>query len=137
LLNKIHHLGYAVRSVEAASRFYEESFGVEPNEPETVEEQGMVATVFRVGDSTVELMQPTRPDSPVGKFLAKRGEGFHHVAFEVEDIEAALDELKKQGVELVDAEPKVGVGGTRTAFVHPRGAFGVLTELVELPETGR
>ena len=137
MLNRIHHLGYAVESVETASRFYERSFGAEPGEPETVEEQGIVAVMFRVGDSTIELMQPTRPDSPVGKFLAKRGEGFHHVAYQVEDIEAALARLKKYGVELVDDEPRAGVAGTRTAFVHPKGAFGVLTELVELPGTGR
>jgi methylmalonyl-CoA/ethylmalonyl-CoA epimerase len=137
LLDRIQHLGYAVESVEAASRFYERSFGAEPTAPETVEEQGIVAVMFRVGDSTIELMQPTHPDSPVGRFLAKRGEGFHHVAFEVENIEAALAALKENGVELVDDEPKVGAGGTRTAFVHPKGAFGVLTELVELPERGR
>jgi methylmalonyl-CoA/ethylmalonyl-CoA epimerase len=137
MLDKIHHLGYAVESVEAASRFYENSFGTKPTKPETVEEQGIVATLFRVGESTIELMEPTRPDSPVGRFLAKRGEGFHHVAFQVEDLEAALAQLKKNGVELVDEEPKVGAGGTLTAFVHPKGAFGVLTELVELPDRGR
>ena len=93
--------------------------------------------MFRVGDSLIELMQPTHPDTPVGRFLARRGEGFHHVAYEVADIEAALDELKKNGVELVDEEPRVGAGGTRTAFLHPKGAFGVLTELVELPDRGR
>jgi len=133
MLDKIHHLGYAVESVEAASRFYKESFGAEPTEPETVEEQGIVATMFGIGDSMVELMQPTHPDSPVGRFLDRRGEGFHHVAFQVEDLEAALARLKNTGVELVDEEPKVGAGGTRTVFVHPKGAFGVLTELVELP----
>jgi len=137
LLEKIHHLGYAVESVQSASRFYRESFGAEPTDPEIVEEQGIVATMFRVGESMVELMQPTHPDSPIAKFLAKRGEGFHHVAFQVEDIEAALAELKDSGVHLVDEEPRVGAGGTRTAFVHPKGAFGVLTELVELPERGR
>ena len=137
MLDKIHHLGYAVKSVEAASRFYENSFGAEPTEPATVEEQGIVATMFKVGESTIELMEPTRPDSPVGKFLARRGEGFHHVAFQVEDLEAALAHLRKSGVELVDEEPKVGGGGTLTAFVHPKGAFGVLTELVELLDRGR
>ena len=137
MLDKIHHLGYAVENVEAASRFYENSFGAEPTKPETVEEQGIVATMFRVGEATIELMEPTRPDSPVGRFLARRGEGFHHVAFQVEDLEAALAYLKKRGVELVDEKPKVGAGGTLTAFVHPKAAFGVLTELVELPDRGR
>ncbi len=133
MLQKIHHLGYAVESVEAASRFYKESFGAEPTPPETVEGQGIVATMFEVGDSRIELMEPTHPDTPVGRFLARRGEGFHHVAFGVKDMEAALAELKERGVELVDEEPKAGAGGMRTAFVHPKGTFGVLTELVELP----
>src|SRR3712207_4897537 len=101
-----------------------------------LEEQGIVATMFGVGDSMVELMEPTHPDSPVGKFLARRGEGFHHVAFLVEDLEAAIARLKETGVELVDEEPRMGAGGTRTAFVHPKGAVGVLTELVELPGRG-
>lgn len=134
MLNRIYHLGYAVRDIEAASRFYEENFGAVPGEPEVVEEQGIVATMFSVGDSTIELVQPTRPDSPVGKFLANRGEGVHHVAFEVEDLRETLAELRRNGVELIDEEPRRGAGGARIAFVHPRGAFGVLTELVELPD---
>ncbi len=134
MLSKIYHLGYAVEDIEAASRFYKDNFGAEPGEPEVVEEQGIVATMFRVGESSIELVQPTRPDSPVGKFLAKRGEGFHHVAYQVDDLREALAELKRNGVELIDEEPRQGAGGTRTAFVHPRSAFGVLTELVELPE---
>ncbi|HET7478560.1 MAG TPA: methylmalonyl-CoA epimerase [Rubrobacteraceae bacterium] len=133
MLNRICHLGYAVEDVEAAARFYRDSFGVEPGEQEVVEEQGIVATMFRVGESMIELVQPTRPDSPIGKFLAKRGEGFHHVAFEVDDLEAALADLKSRGVELIDETPRIGAGGSRMAFVHPKGAFGVLTELVELP----
>ena len=134
MLDRIDHLGYAVNDIEAAARFYEKNFGARPSEPETVEEQGIVATMFRVGESQIELVQPTRPDSPVGKFLQKRGEGFHHVAFAVEDLAAALAELKGNGVELVDEEPRTGAGGTRMAFVHPKNAFGVLTELVELPD---
>ena len=131
MLEQIEHLGYAVEDLEAAARFYEERFGVEVGEPEEVAEQGIKAVMFRVGESQIELLQPTRPDSPVGKFLGKRGPGFHHVAFEVEDIKAALAELKEGGVELIDEEPRIGAGGTRMAFVHPREAFGVLTELVE------
>ncbi len=136
MLNRIYHLGYAVQDIEAASRFYEENFGVVPEEPEVLEEQGIIATIFRVGESSIELVQPTRPDSPVGKFLEKRGEGFHHVAFEVEDLSVALAELKRNGVEIIDEEPRVGAGGTRMAFVHPKSTFGVLTELVELPKRG-
>jgi methylmalonyl-CoA/ethylmalonyl-CoA epimerase len=136
MLNRIYHLGYAVEDIEAASHFYRENFGAEPTEPEVVEEQGIVAATFRVGESMIELVQPTRPDSPVGRFLERRGEGVHHVAYEVEDLEAALRELKGSGVELVDEEPRRGAGGTRVAFVHPKSAFGVLTELVELPGRG-
>ena len=133
LLSGIYHLGYAVEDIGVAGRFYEENFGVRLSEPEVVEDQGLVTTMFRVGDSMVELMEPTRPDSPVGKFLEKRGEGFHHVAFKVEDLERALAELKANGTELIDEQPRIGAGGARVAFVHPRGAFGVLTELVESP----
>ena len=136
MLNKIYHLGYAVEDIEAASRFYMENFGVEPTEPEVVEEQGIIATMFRVSESMVELVQPTIPDSPVGRFLARRGEGFHHVAYRVDDLEAALRELRKNGVEIIDEEPRIGAGGTRMAFVHPKSTFGVLTELVELPKRG-
>jgi methylmalonyl-CoA epimerase len=133
MLNRIYHLGYAVEDIEAASSFYKANFGATPGEPEVVEEQGMIATMFRVGESSIELVQPTRPDSPVGRFLAKRGEGFHHVAFEVEDLEETLAELGRNGVELIDEEPRRGAGGTKMAFIHPRSVFGVLTELVELP----
>ncbi|HVE99917.1 MAG TPA: methylmalonyl-CoA epimerase [Rubrobacteraceae bacterium] len=137
MLKKIYHLGYAVEDIAAAARFYEEYFGAQIGEPEEVEEQGIVATMFEVGESMIELVQPTRPDSPVGKFLQKRGEGFHHVAFQVENLKASLKELKENGVELIDEEPRIGAGGTRMAFVHPKGAHGVLTELVELPADKR
>jgi methylmalonyl-CoA/ethylmalonyl-CoA epimerase len=136
MLNRIYHLGYAVEDIEPASRFYRENFGVELGEPEMVEEQGVVAVMFRIGESMVELVQPTRPDSPVGRFLERHGEGVHHVAYEVDDLEAALRELRKNGVEIIDEEPRIGAGGTRMAFVHPKSAFGVLTELVELPDRG-
>lgn len=134
MLKKIYHLGYAVEDLAAASRFYEEHLGAVMGEPEEVEEQGIIAMMFDVGESKIELVQPTRPDSPVGKFLEKKGEGFHHVAFQVDDLEEALRELKESGVELIDEKPRVGAGGTRMAFLHPKGAHGVLTELVELPE---
>ena len=131
MLQKIHHLGYAVEDLEAASRLYQERFGARLEEPETVADQGVKAAMFRVGESRIELLEPTGPDTPVGKFLAKRGEGLHHVAFQVEDIEATLGELGRDGVELIDVEPRVGAGGTRMAFVHPKSVHGVLTELVE------
>ena len=134
MLKKIYHLGYAVEDITAAARFYEEHFGARVGEPEEIEEEGIVATMFDVGESRIELLEPTRRDSPVGKFLEKRGEGFHHVAFQVEDLEGTLKELRAGGVELIDEEPRVGAGGTRMAFLHPKDAHGVLTELVELPK---
>ena len=134
MLKKIYHLGYAVEDITAAARFYEEHFGARVGEPEEIEEQGIVATMFNVGESRIELLEPTRPDSPVDKFLKKRGEGFQHVAFQVEDLDRALKELKESGVKLIDEEPRIGAGGTRMAFVHPKVAHGVLTELVELPK---
>ena len=133
MLERIHHLGYAVHDLKAATSFYQTHFGAEPEAPEEVEEQGITASMFRVGESRVEILQPTREDSPVGKFLRKRGEGFHHVAFQVDDLDEALGELKADGVELIDEEPRIGAGGVRMAFIHPKGAFGVLTELVESP----
>jgi methylmalonyl-CoA/ethylmalonyl-CoA epimerase len=137
LLKKIYHLGYAVEDLNAAARFYRQYFGAVTSEPEEVEEQGVIATMFDVGESKIELVQPTRPDSPVGKFLAEKGEGFHHVAFQVEDLEVILKELKENGVELIDDVPRVGAGGARVAFLHPKGILGVLTELVELPKGDR
>ena len=134
MLEKIYHLGYAVEDITAAARFYEAHFGARVGEPEEVKEQGIVAAMFDVGESRIELLEPTRPDSPVGKFIKKRGEGFHHVAFQVDDLDRALKELKEGGVELIDEEPRIGAGGTRTAFLHPKGAHGILTELVELPK---
>lgn len=136
MLKKISHLGYAVYRLEDAADLYRESFGAEIGPPEEVEGQGIRTVMFSVGESRIELLEPTSPDSPVGKFLAKNGEGFHHVAFEVEDLPFALAELNRDGVELIDEEPRVGAGGTRMAFIHPKGAFGVLTELCETPEAG-
>lgn len=131
---RIHHLGHAVEDLEGAARFYRSYLGARPTgEPEEVAEQGVVALMLRVGDGeNIELLQPTRPDSPVGKFLLKNGEGLHHVAFEVRDIEAALAEHKGGGFEPLDGEPRTGAGGSRVAFLsHPKHALGVLVELVQ------
>ncbi|MEW6638628.1 MAG: methylmalonyl-CoA epimerase [Actinomycetota bacterium] len=134
MLRDIHHLGHAVGDIEATVRFYEENLGAVAGEPEEVPHQGVRVVMLRVGDSRVELLRPTSPDSPVGKFLAKRGEGFHHVAFRVRDIEKALANLESGGVELIDEEPRAGAGDTKTAFVlHPKDARGALVELVEDP----
>ena len=133
MLRRIYHLGYAVHSLEEAANFYRDHFGAKISEPEEVPEQGIRTVMFDVGESRIELLEPTGPDTPVGKFLAKQGEGFHHVAFEVDDLDSALKDLSREGVDLIDEEPRIGAGGIRMAFIHPKGAFGVLTELCEHP----
>lgn len=135
---KIHHLGHAVRDLDRAVRFYETALGAgPPKEPEVVDHQGVVAVMLPVGGSLVELLQPTRPDSPVGRFLEGRGEGLHHIAYEVESVEEALGDLRAEGLEPLDAEPRPGAGGTLVAFLaHPKEASGVLVELVETPGGG-
>jgi methylmalonyl-CoA/ethylmalonyl-CoA epimerase len=134
VLEEIHHLGHAVEDLEGAARFYEENLGATVGEPEEVAHQGVKALMLRVGKSRVELLSPTREDSPIARFLVRRGESLHHIAYRVEDIEAALAELEAKGVTPIDGEPRMGVGGTRTAFVlHPKDALGVLVELVEEP----
>jgi methylmalonyl-CoA epimerase len=135
---EIHHLGHAVRELSAAVDFYGTHLGASPiGAPEEVEEQGVVALMLSVGGSRVELLQPTRPDSPVGRFLEKRGEGLHHVAYEVEDLAAALENLKDGGAQPIDEVPRSGAGGTRVAFLtHPKDAFGLLIELVQPPGGG-
>ena len=119
MLRRIYHLGYAVYRLEEAAGFYRGHFCVEPGEIEEVPEQGIRTVMFDVGESRIELLEPTSSDSPVGKFLAKNGEGFHHVAFEVEDLAAALEDLARDGVDLIDEEPRIGAGGTRMAFIPP------------------
>ena len=130
LLN-IHHVGIAVRDLDAALAEYERQYGVQPNHREVVESQGVEEAMIPIGGSHVQLLQPLASDSPVGKFLERRGEGLHHVAYAVLDIGAALDHLRDEGVQLIDEEPRQGGGGTRIAFVHPRALGGTLIELVE------
>jgi len=135
---RIHHLGHAVRDLDRAVRFWQTALGAgSPYEPERVEHQGVVAVMLPVGGSLVELLQPTRSDSPVGRFLEGRGEGLHHVAYEVGSVERALADLRSEGLEPLDEGPRPGAGGTLVAFlVHPKEASGVLVELVETPGGG-
>lgn len=125
---KIEHIGIAVSDLEAAKRFYEESLGLSVAREETLGE--MKIAFVPVGEVNLELIQSTTQDGVIAKFIAKRGEGVHHIAYEVEDVSAALEKLKARGVKLVDEQPRQGAGGTIVAFVHPKGAHGVLTELV-------
>ncbi len=129
---RIHHVGVAVTNLDESIHLYRSAFGAELVHRATNEKEGLEAAFLRMGDGEVELMSPLREDSPVGKFMAKRGPGFHHVAYGVSDIETALAEARAAGLELIDNEPRVGMHGTRIAFLHPKSVGGVLTELVEI-----
>ncbi len=126
----IHHLGVAVEDLDEAVATYERLFGAEVEHRETVPDQGVEAAAVRVGTSRVELLASLGEETPVGRFLAKRGPGMHHVAYEVGDVRAALDGLSKEGVELIDGEPRQGLFGLEVAFVHPDAVHGVLAEVV-------
>src|SRR5205823_5362644 len=128
----IHHLGVAVADLDEAVATYERLFGARLERRDTVPEQGVEAASLRVGSSRVELLTSLGADTPVGKFLAKRGPGMHHVAYEVDDIRASLAELEAAGAELIDAEPRRGLFGLQVAFVHPAAVHGVLSEVVSL-----
>ncbi|HET7120830.1 MAG TPA: methylmalonyl-CoA epimerase [Solirubrobacterales bacterium] len=131
MFGRIDHIGVAVEDIDAAIALYEGSFEMELAHRETVEEQGVEAVLLDVGDGHVELLAPLGPDTPVGKFMAKNGAGLHHVAYAVEDIEAALERLAAAGLKLIDSKPRVGIRESRVAFLHPRSTGGVLTEIVE------
>jgi methylmalonyl-CoA/ethylmalonyl-CoA epimerase len=127
----IDHVGVAVSDLERATDFYEGTFGMPLVHRETVESQGVEAALLDVGDGHVELLRPLGPETAVGRFIEKRGEGLHHVAYRVEDIDATLATLKEAGVQLIDAEARIGIRRSRVAFLHPKAAGGVLTELVQ------
>jgi methylmalonyl-CoA epimerase len=132
MLRRISHLGLAVKDLDAAIRLYEGVFGLEVERRWVAEADQMQAASFRVGDIEIELMQPLTPDSPVGRFIARRGEGVHHVAYKVDDVAEALASARSSGIETIDERPRVGGGGsTRIGFLHPRATMGVLTELEE------
>ncbi len=133
LLN-LDHVAIAVWNLDAAVAGYRDRYGVEPLWREVVESQGVEEAMIPVGGSFVQLLQPLDPDTPVGRFLDRRGEGLHHVAFAVPDIEAALDHLRAEGARLIDQTPRLGGRGARIAFVHPADLAGTLIELVELPD---
>ena len=128
---KIDHLGIAVNSIDSGRKFWEDIMGLSLEGTETVEAQKVTTAFMPVGESEVELLESTSPDGPVAKFIEKRGEGFQHVAFRVENIEEALAELKEKGVALIDQAPRIGAGGAKIAFLHPKATAGVLVELCE------
>lgn len=130
-LTEIDHVAIAVNDLEAAIDYYRETFGVDVSHREVVESDGVEEALLRVADSYIQLLTPTRPDSPVAKHLEKRGEGLHHVAYRVDSCAEALDRVKAQGHRVVDETPRPGSRGTTVAFVHPKTAHGTLIELVE------
>ncbi|MEE8465343.1 MAG: methylmalonyl-CoA epimerase [Dehalococcoidia bacterium] len=129
-VNYIDHVGVAVNDIEAALTFFKKVFDVPDAKIELMEDQGVRATLIEVGQTRLELLEPTSPESGVGRFIERRGEGLHHLAFNVTDISGKLQILKTLGVDLIDQTPREGLSGT-IAFVHPRSVFGILTELVE------
>ena len=126
----IHHLGVAVEDLDTALATYEHLFGAEIEHRATVEDQGVRAASLRIGEGRVELLEPLGEDTPVGRFLAKRGPGMHHVAYEVSDLAATLVELARAGADLIDEQPRPGLFGLEVAFVHPDSVHGVLSEVV-------
>jgi methylmalonyl-CoA/ethylmalonyl-CoA epimerase len=131
VFSRIDHIGVAVEELEPALELYRDSFQLTLAHREVVEEQGVEAVLLDVGENHVELLAPLGPDTPVGKFLAKQGPGLHHVAYQVSDIDTTLQALKDAGLALIDQQPRIGIRGSRVAFMHPRATSGVLTELVE------
>jgi methylmalonyl-CoA epimerase len=132
-LTRIDHVGIAVSDLDEAVEHYRRIFDIEPTHRERMSDQGVEEVLFAVGDSFVQLLGALGPETPVGRFLERRGPGVHHVAYRVDSVADALDDLRASGVPLVDEEPRAGSRGTRIAFVHPKGVGGVLVELVEEP----
>lgn len=128
---KINHLGIATKGIDEALKFWSEALGLENVHTEIVEDQKVRVAMLPIGESRVELLEPTSDDSPISKFLEKRGGGIHHIAVEVDDIEASLEKLKSQGMRLIDEAPRLGAEGCLVAFVHPAASGGVLLELVQ------
>ena len=128
----VDHVGAAVKDLDAAIKLFRDIFQIEPAEIKELPDQGVRATLLLVGQTRLELLQPLSADSPVGRFLERRGEGLHHLAFHVDNVAEKLGNLSDQGIELIDREPREGLSGT-IAFLHPRSVHGILTELVQTP----
>ena len=128
---KIDHLGIAVKSLTGVKSFWSDVLGLELKGSETIEDQKVRTTFVPVGESEVELLESTSPDGPIARYIENKGEGIQHVAFRVENLERALEEMKKKGIRLIDEKPRIGAGGAKIAFLHPRATNGVLVELCE------
>lgn len=131
MVNKVDHIGIAVSNLEESIKFYQEVLGLKLHGTEVVEEQKVKVAFLPIGDTEVELLEATTPDSAIAKFIENKGQGVQHIAFRVENIEAALDEMRAKGIRLIDEKPRYGAGGARIAFLHPKSTNGVLIELCE------
>jgi len=132
MLKKINHIGIAVKSLETSIPFYRDQLGMSFEGTEEVVEQKVKVAFFQIGESRIELLEPTTDDSPIAKFLEKKGEGVHHMAYEVDDVGIALAEMKEQGVRLIDETPRLGAHNSLIAFLHPKSTGGVLTEICQM-----
>jgi len=130
MIKKVHHVGVVVREIEQAMRFYRDTLGLHVHKLETIEGQGVKAALLELGDSEIELLEPVVPDTGVARYLERRGEGLHHICFEVDSVDADLAALKEKEVELIDQEPRIGLAG-RICFLHPNAMDGTLVELCE------
>jgi methylmalonyl-CoA/ethylmalonyl-CoA epimerase len=131
---RVDHIGVAVENLDAAIALHVEAYGMALAHREVVEEQGVEAVLLDVGENHVELLRPLSSETPVGRFLSKRGPGLHHVAYQVTDVQATLDTLRDSGLRLIDHAPRTGIRGSRVAFLHPDSSGGVLTEIVQPPK---
>jgi methylmalonyl-CoA epimerase len=134
MIKKVHHVGIVVREMEQAMRFYRDTLGLHVHKLETIQDQGVKAALLTLGDSEIELLEPVQPDTGVARYLETKGEGLHHVCYEVESVDVDLDALKAKGIELIDQTPRIGLAG-RICFLHPKAMDGTLVELCEpLPD---
>lgn len=132
-LTHIEHIGIAVKSLDESIKFYEEVFGLKCYAIEEVADQKVKTAFFQIGQTKIELLESTDPEGPIGKFIEKRGEGIHHVAYAVKGLDSSLKDLKDKGIKLIDEKPRRGAEGLNILFLHPKSTFGVLTELCEKP----
>jgi methylmalonyl-CoA/ethylmalonyl-CoA epimerase len=131
LVKSVDHIGIAVADLEESLKLYTETFGLELQGTEVVEEQKVKVAFLPIGDTEIELLESTDPEGPIAKFIEKRGQGIQHIALRVDDIDAALDKMRAEGIRLIDEKPRYGAGGARIAFLHPKATGGVLIELCE------
>jgi methylmalonyl-CoA/ethylmalonyl-CoA epimerase len=131
MVTKVDHIGIAVSNLEETLKLYTEILGLELSGVEVVEDQKVKVAFLPIGDTEIELLESTQPDGPIAKFIEKKGEGIQHIAFRVEDIHAALEDMRQKGVRLIDEQPRYGAGGAQIAFLHPKSTHGVLVELCE------